>query len=304
MRCSQIICATALALGGVALGSEANACVDLRVENAPPIVYDPLGISQVVGEVGLQFSLKPNCQDASDSGIGVIDFALIDPQNDSEKIGDIEFRAEYRGADLLFDANEPVNFAREDFTGRNTARASLSIVVPRGQFGSGAIKQLEVRYIYLLKQCTDAGCVVVPVQHTEILLIDLRTLTVMSLGIAGSGQNVTIDLGELSSNEVSRRVTVLARSTTAFEITFESKNGQRLKRDDDISGSETNFVPYTAYFNGSEVTDGQAYVEYGRGGTSGALLSSPFWIELGDVSRKRAGTYRDQVTLTIQPLGL
>lgn len=281
----------------------AAACVDVRVESTPPVLYDPLAPTQQIVQIALAFSRAPNCSTAAEEGIGVVDVAVIDRTSNPRKMGDLDFLITQGGVDVLSTSDGPINYARQDLTGRSSARVTFDLVLPRGQFGAGGIKQLEITYTYIDRQCSDAGCVDVPVKHTEILLIDLRTLTIMSIGIAGSGQDMTVDLGELASNMESRRVTILARSTAPFVISFDSENDLNLKKDG-ASGSDDSLVPYRAFLGGDEILTGDAFVETARFGTRGSLLNLPFWIKLGDIAGKRAGKYRDRITLTIEPLGL
>jgi len=126
------------------------------------------------------------------------------------------------------------------------------------------------------------------------LQVDITAIT--QLSFAGAATTLTMDFGELSSN-ASQNIGVFAQATVPFDIVWTSENNGVLKNLGDANWQ----IPYTATLNGTVMGNSTVYTDTTGGGTQGASVSLPLTVTIGDASDKKAGTYRDIVTIKIQP---
>jgi hypothetical protein len=130
------------------------------------------------------------------------------------------------------------------------------------------------------------------------LQVHVNVATVTQLSFAGAGTELTVDFGELSTGETEpNSIAINAQATVPFDITWTSDNNGVLKNLSDESWT----IPYTAVLNGTTVSNSTHYTDTTPGGTQGAESSLSLHLTVGDVTGKRAGTYRDIVTIKIQP---
>ncbi len=98
---------------------------------------------------------------------------------------------------------------------------------------------------------------------------------------------------------------VEVRSTTSFRLKLDAPGGQVLRRQpQDANGGPDERIPFAVYLDGARVEGANAYVDRDRQGTRGAVARLPLHIVVGDAAGKRAGRYRGEITLTIEPRGL
>jgi hypothetical protein len=128
-----------------------------------------------------------------------------------------------------------------------------------------------------------------------------------------TGTSCTLGLGTPAvgmTNGDSRRARVNTRANIPHQISMSSQNGGRLK----LEGDTTNtwYVPYTASMITPQGTSSFACAGIGTNEVCGATAAIPastttlgtdvfFDVQVNDpnVTRKRAGTYRDTITLTV-----
>jgi len=126
--------------------------------------------------------------------------------------------------------------------------------------------------------------------------VHLDVATVTQLSFAGAATTLTMDFGELTSND-SQNVNVLAQATVPFDVTWQSANDGVLKN----TGASSWTIAYTALLNGVTINNATPYADLTNGGTQGAISALPLIVTIGDATNKRAGTYQDIVTIKIQP---
>jgi hypothetical protein len=126
--------------------------------------------------------------------------------------------------------------------------------------------------------------------------VHLEVAPIAQVFFAGSAPTLTVDFGELTTGE-QQALAVHAQATVPFDIHWSSENAGALKL-----GTTSWTVPYTATFDGANVdNDTTVYSDTSSGGTDGADVALPLVVTVGDAANKRAGTYRDVVTITIVP---
>ena len=120
-----------------------------------------------------------------------------------------------------------------------------------------------------------------------------------SLSFAGGGSSLTMDFGTLATGQV-KSVNVMARASAPFRVKMTSDMGSALKLNGQANSPWS--IPYTATLNGSPIAPNSDYRNLTSNGSGGVDLALPFQVTIGDASAKKAGAYRDVVTLQISPL--
>ena len=282
--------------------SVSHACIDVRVQPINRVQYNPLDGAPTLREFNIVFTATSACPDVQKNGLGAVQVAFEDSEAGDKRAGDVAFDITSQGRSVLTGLGEPDRFMTFDFGGQPVGSATFVLVIDRGQFGDGGYRQIDVKYRIPGAECPPVNCTDYDLYRTERLLINIHTLSVFSIGIAGSGPTRTIELGEIESGEESQRVIIEARATAPFKLVFESDNQRNLKLTPRGNGGDDEKIPYTAVLAGTDIDGRRAYTERGRFGTFGAMINLPFWIRIGDATGKRAGMYKDTVTVTIEPL--
>lgn len=117
----------------------------------------------------------------------------------------------------------------------------------------------------------------------------------LSINIAGAGVRKTIDFGELIEGE-RKQVRLEARSNQRFQLDVLSRNGGVLAM---APPYETSLVPYAMVLDGKALKLPGTVGPFAGTGLAGSQFDMEFTI--GDVLNKRAGLYRDEVTIEIRP---
>ncbi len=136
-------------------------------------------------------------------------------------------------------------------------------------------------------------------------LIDARTLALaasvdasVSISLAGanvtSPHSTTLDFGTLASGE-SQAVQIKVRSNQRFHLEVSASHGRLMM----APPYDAWAVEYTASLDGRPLRFPDSLGPFGATTVTG--LSLPFRVTIGDVANKRAGTYRDAVTIAIVP---
>jgi hypothetical protein len=117
----------------------------------------------------------------------------------------------------------------------------------------------------------------------------------LSINIAGAGVRTTIDFGELSEGE-QRHVRIDTRSNRRFQFDVLSRNGGVMVM---APPYETSRIPYAMVIDGKALKLPDTVGPFGGTGLAGSQFDIAFTI--GDILNKRAGLYRDEVTIEIRP---
>ena len=118
----------------------------------------------------------------------------------------------------------------------------------------------------------------------------------LSINIAGAGIRKTIDFGELAEGE-RRQVRIETRSNQRFQLEVQSRNGGVLAMAPPYEASQ---VPYTMVLDGKAVKLPDTIGPFAGTGLAGSQFDIAF--KIGGIVSKRAGLYRDEVTIEIKPV--
>jgi hypothetical protein len=121
----------------------------------------------------------------------------------------------------------------------------------------------------------------------------------LSINVAGSGMYTTLDFGDLSQG-ATRDVRIETRSNVEYRLLVHSSNGGKMALTPPVA-HQSWFIPYTATLDGSPI-DLTADTRSGSRNMSSLQGDGhSFSIAVGDISRKRAGLYKDVITISIVP---
>lgn len=134
------------------------------------------------------------------------------------------------------------------------------------------------------------------------LVLGVDVLPSAVLGVAGAyrvnnGQAV-VDLGELREGVPEVPLQLRVQSTGRYRLTLDSRNRGRLR----LSGSDW-YIPYGLALGGQSVDLSGGDAEYLSQPAAGLRRESlPVQFRIGDVSDRRAGTYVDVISISVEPL--
>ncbi len=117
----------------------------------------------------------------------------------------------------------------------------------------------------------------------------------LGVNIAGAGQSITVDFGDLVQGE-SRQVAIVARANRNFHLEIESAAGGVMAMAPPYEGWR---IDYTVTLDGRSLKLPYKAGPFSQAGLSGRSFSLEFRI--GDTNGKRAGLYSDEITVTIRP---
>jgi len=132
--------------------------------------------------------------------------------------------------------------------------------------------------------------------QTRALRLSVAVPAHLSINIAGAGVRKTIDFGELIEGE-RKQVRLETRSNQRFQLDVLSRNGGVLAM---APPYETSLVPYAMVLDGKALKLPDTVGPFAGTGLAGSQFDIEFTI--GDVLNKRAGLYRDEVTIEIRPV--
>lgn len=134
------------------------------------------------------------------------------------------------------------------------------------------------------------------------LVLGIDVLPSATLGLSGAYQvsngQALVNLGELREGFAEVPLQLRVQSTRRYRLTLESRNNGRLE----MPGTDW-FVPYQMSLGGQSVSlvngRGELSGQNGQGLTRDSL---PIRFRIGDVSDRRAGTYSDVISVSVEPL--
>jgi hypothetical protein len=131
--------------------------------------------------------------------------------------------------------------------------------------------------------------------QSRALRLSIAVAAQLSINIAGAGVRKTVDFGELTSGE-QKQVRIETRSNQRYQLDVLSRNGGVLAM---APPYETSRVPYAMLLDGRPMPLPATMGPFAGMGLAGSQFDMQFTI--GDVLNKRAGLYRDEVTIEIKP---
>lgn len=183
--------------------------------------------------------------------------------------------------------------------------------IATGSIRAGFSERIEYQWKVLRGQVTHAGSYADAVdlrlfEAGTNKLLDSRPLNlnahvdaIVSINLAGadvsSAHTHTMDFGILQKGE-SKSIQVQIHSNQQFRLDVASTHGGRMQLPPPL---ESWSIDYTATLNGQLLRFPDSLGPFAATPVSG--LSLPFRVTIGEVAQKRAGTYRDEITIAIVP---
>lgn len=177
-----------------------------------------------------------------------------------------------------------------------TVTVTYYVAIARGQVVGPATRQDSINiWMYGLDP---VGNLVLPRLHSDNVTVRYTTPTSISTNVAGGGQATTVDFGELTAGAV-RSVTLEARSNVNYQLRATSLNLGVMRLPAPFDSWS---IPYAATLSGSALALGtvSGTVLGPSTPTPAAGRAHPLAVTIGSVSGKRAGTYTDEITISIE----
>jgi len=135
---------------------------------------------------------------------------------------------------------------------------------------------------------------------TQILEVECEVSSSLSINLAGGGLTTSVDFGELADGK--ERVVILqARANRNYRLEFKSKCQGNLLLNPSIPGQDWS-IGYGVYVDGikADMEQPLAIAEYQA--TSKGEESHKILFRISNAEKKRAGIYRDTITIDITPI--
>ncbi len=155
-------------------------------------------------------------------------------------------------------------------------------------------EQFTLRY-----WCGDDASAAMPYESPGIVTVTVQVPNVLSASIAGASTRGEIDFLDFAT--LSRSLSVSVRSTGRYRVNARSLNGSVMLREGAAAPGPAERIAYSVRFGGHALglgADG-GFVNP-RAGLAGQQI--PLEVTAEDVSKKRAGAYRDTLILTLSPV--
>jgi hypothetical protein len=133
--------------------------------------------------------------------------------------------------------------------------------------------------------------------QTVPLTIAYKVNEVRSINLAGGGLNTTLDFGTLMPN-AQKSVLIQVRSNIQYGLSLESDNKGQLLLTPPVNGQVWS-IGYTASIDGTPFNLGQAVQTRKIVPSSIASTSHNLTVAIGDTANKRAGLYKDVITVNV-----
>jgi hypothetical protein len=292
-------------LGCIAAGPAiAGVCANFAASDIN-VTYDPLGtqgVSQIVQPVSLRVARQIAAPHSSQGTTVLAQFMDWD-SNTTLRIG-------YHGPIYTIEGDNtvvvgrsdaplmPNRYFHHDFHSRNTGVYEnihgLRFFIDPGQDVPAGVynEDLDVQYRCVVtghdKSSTDL--------QSGVLHVSVNVPSKLIANLSGGSTSGTLDFGDFSDRSRSAMVNVY--STGPFSVQIKSDHHAAMLLDGASHHSDDTRIGYALFFNGYPVkSDGPTH--FGRTGIGGAGF--PIVARTEDISGKRAGTYRDALTVTITP---
>lgn len=176
--------------------------------------------------------------------------------------------------------------------------ADITLTVPRGYHVKPRDRQFD---LYAIGEEQRGNGDVEAIY--KVIPVTVNTVRSVSMSLPGASTSTTMDFGTLHTGD-RKGVNVQIRSTTPFKVTMDSENNGVLGLIGDPAGSRSqrSTIPYTAELDGLPISETEDVTSNAPSGPLAAAATWRFRVTIGDVSKARAGNYRDVVTLKVSPL--
>lgn len=293
----------ALVMAAAAAGAAHAACVTFSASSIN-LTYDPLGaqgVSQVVQPVTLMASKN------SGNGVGPeVTAQFVDQDIGTLRVGTAGpiYTIVSPSNPVVVDASVgqpgPMNsfsFRFSDAGAGAQQVTGLQFIIDRGQdVPAGDYNES----LNMQMQC-GGGNGNQPVDlQSGVLHITVRVPSTLIATLAGGSAYGTLDFEDFSN--LARTAMVNVYSTGPYSLSIASDNSGVMKlvgAPPSAADAANSRIGYTMTFNGRSVPAGTS-VHFERTGVGG--LELPLAVTVDSVAGKRAGVYRDSITLTFTPL--
>jgi hypothetical protein len=263
-----------------------------------PLTYDPFQVGAATATIS--FTIK-NGGDGCTAAFAF--FKAGDPQA-SFGGATLNYRVLAAGVPIV----HPHPRARDTLHGANhagtltvsantTIQATATISVPAGQMaGPGAYTDALTLGVY------NSASGVYQKSFETPFTVSVGVNSMATLAIKGGGKSVTLDFGDFVDGAI-RTVTLTAYSNQGCHLTVSSDNAGFMKPVDAAAAAEGWRVPYTVkvFDRVSFDLSTQHTVSLSPAATPIAGLDIPVAVTVGSIKGQRAGTYRDVITIAIDP---
>lgn len=247
--------------------------------------FDPADKQNIV-----QVSVENNSEESCRFGIG-FDYSA----NGGKLGGQLSYHLSYDGRSLLGSPdNVPNPDLMLDVGGGERKTFDLKFVISRGQFVTPG--DYEDRIKVSLFSMADSK--VSELSKRDVVLVQ-RVAPEFSISVAGAGQKTTLDFGVLTQG-ATRDVKLSTRSNTDYKLTVESENSGRLRLTPPVSGKDWT-VDYNAKLDSSALDlQRDKWSSSALAVNAGGLVEHNLEVTIGPTDAKRAGTYKDVLTIAIE----
>jgi hypothetical protein len=291
----------ALIMAVAAAGGAHAACAQFT---ASPInvTYDPLG-TQGVSQVVRQVTLMASRNESAVTG-GTAQF--VDQDSGTLRIGTSGpiYTIEESQKGVVVNGSAPPPTPANSFTFRFSGSGSATEPVYGIQFvidpGQDVPAGVFSESLDMQMRCGESdGNQPVDLQ-SGVLHITVDVPSTLIASLAGGSASGTLDFGDFTGQTKTAMVNVYSTGPYALSIASENNGAMKLAGAPPQSSDTGNAqIGYTLTFNEHSVTPGTS-VHFGRTGVGGTGL--PLSVVAEPVAGKRAGVYRDSITLTFTPL--
>ncbi len=214
---------------------------------------------------------------------------------DGELGGELSYSLTYETINLFAAASpqkEPVIVV--DVEAGERERLDLEFVIQRGQFvAPGAYSDQVTAYLFLI---SDQDTVMVNDRQAKI---SLKVEPDFGINIAGAGQRTTLDFGILEEG-AEKNVKLRARSNTNYQLVVSSEHDGQLMLTPAVPGQSWT-IPYQLSLDEHSLPlDQSDWSSSPLPVASGGYVEHNLDVIIGETDDKRAGSYRDVVTVKIQ----
>lgn len=149
---------------------------------------------------------------------------------------------------------------------------------------------------------SDVGCPYENGWKNEVLgSFNLVVPGAFQMNLKGGGVGGTMDFGSSMATNDQQTVTLTLNATNPFQVALQSNHDGMMKLNDDPASTDE--LAYSATLNGTAISEASPYNDATLNGTNGADTDLDFTVTVtGDTTTKRAGLYKDTITLTVQAI--
>lgn len=285
----------ATAAGIAAMTPAASACVTVTPSLPAKIVYDAESPYPNREKLRLVVRATRGCGEEARDGAGVLAVSF------AKRVGhDMRFQIVGRNRNLLFESIPAAEPEILDLRDTDTTVLEFAILVDRGQRVTSGLLEFDLVYRRLDPACATLACQTPELDEIVPLSLSVEPKSVFRLSLAGASRG-RVDFGELTTGK-SARVSLSATASTPYRIAFESQNGGLLVLDGGSAEKLEERVPYAMRLNGAAVSEDVPYESTSLFGTGGVASDVGLALTVGDAGGKRAGKYRDVLTIRIEPM--